>query len=644
MQPTCVTNHKLIISAFRLQIYNYYSIYQNILLFFYYVKLSFLHYFICKEMINFAARMKQVAYIIIALCVFLACDGNRQQEETLMRAKAMMNEHPDSALAILDSLGQHEKEFGRHFRMQYLLQRTCAQNKTDVIFTSDSLAKELVDHFDHHGTTNEQVLAHYLLGRALSDMGEAPAALQAYYDAIERSDTTKADCDYKTLRGIYGQMATIFHLQNLPHDEIWAINHYIDCIRRTANAEKYIVAKGQLIKPYYLLGDKDTVLQIINDTYQSLKRIGKDQRAASILPTSIYIYIDRHDLSKAKEIMDIFEHESGLFDVNGNIAKGRESYYCLKGIYELAVHEIDSAELYFRKAIMFGDISEGYKGLLAVYKAKSNTDSIVHFANLYEAAQDTLHNKMQTDVIHQMSALYNYNRSQREAEQERAKAQEAFILLGYIIFVAIGLFIVVLAIIWLYRKTKKEKLQKIAQLENALISARQQRSAVQEELRMLKEKDLEGMIAEKEKQESELTRTIERLQAENDKYRHNHKETDHLDAFLESKIAQLFIKKANGKAERPVPSDAEWRLLVSQFSKDMPAIYKSFGCGEALSPMEQYICILILLRIPTSTIILMVNSTPQTVSKAKSRANMKLFHIKGANTLENNLFSSLSRL
>ena len=92
-------------------------------------------------MINFAARMKQVAYIIIALCVFLACDGNRQQEETLMRAKAMMNEHPDSALAILDSLGQHEKEFGRHFRMQYLLQRTCAQNKTDVIFTSDSLAK-----------------------------------------------------------------------------------------------------------------------------------------------------------------------------------------------------------------------------------------------------------------------------------------------------------------------------------------------------------------------------------------------------------------------------------------------------------------------------------------------------------------------
>ncbi|MBR0180562.1 MAG: hypothetical protein IJQ04_02715 [Prevotella sp.] len=584
--------------------------------------------------------MKRLLYII-GVILLLGCVERREYRETLSRAVAVMNDCPDSALLILDSLGQHEKEFGRHFRMQYLLHRMNAQNKTDVTFTSDSLAKELVGHFDNHGITNEQVLAHYLLGRALSDMGEAPAALQAYYDAIEHADTTKADCDYKTLRAIYGQMATIFHQQNLPHDEIWAFRHYINCEQRVSDREEYVVSKSQLIRPYYLLGEKDTVLQIINDTYHSLKRIGKDQRAASILPTSIYIYMERQELSKAKLIMDIFEHESGLFDVNGNIAKNRESYYYTKGFYELAMHEVDSAEFYFRKAIQSGYLSEGYKGLLAVYKAKNNTDSIVHYANLYEAAQDTLHNKMQTDAIHQMSALYNYNRSQREAEQERAKAQEAFILLGYIIFLTIGLLIVILAIITLYRKTQKEKQEKIVQLENALISARQQRSAVQEELRMLKEKDFEGMIAEKEKQEAELTQTIERLQTENDKYRH-YKETDHLDAFLESKIAKLFIKKANGKAERPVPSDAEWRLLVSQFSKDMPAIYRSFGRGEALSPMEQYVCILILLKIQTSTIILMVNSTPQTVSKAKSRANMKLFHSKGANTLENNLFSSLN--
>ena len=585
--------------------------------------------------------MKRIAYIIIVVGVLLGCAERRGYREALSRAEAVMGDRPDSALLILDSLGQHEKAFGRHFRMQYLLHHMSAENKTDVIFTSDSLARELVNHFDDHGTINERVLAHYLLGRALSDMGEAPAALQAYYDAIDRADTTRADCDYATLKGVYGQMATIFHQQNLPHDEIWAINHYIDCIRRTANTEKYIVAKSQLIRPYYLLGEKDTVLDIINDTYHSLKRMGKKQRAASMLPTAIYIYTERHDLAKAKEIMDIFEHDSGLFDLNGNIAKGRETYYFIKGFYELAVQEFDSADFYFRRAIQSGFLSEGYKGLLSIYREKNNIDSVVRFSQLYEAAQDTLHNKMQTDAIHQMSALYNYNRSQREAQQERAKAQEAFILLGYIILIATGLLIAILVIIVLYRKSQKEKQQKITQLEKSLTNAKQQRSAVQEELRKLKEKDYESMIAEKEKQEAELTQTIERLQAENDKFKHNNKETDHLEAFLESTIAQLFIKKANGKTERPVPSDAEWKLLMSEFCKDNPATFKSFGEGKPLSLLEQRICILLILDIHEKTISMMTDSIASTISNAKSRANEKLYGKKDASSLKTNLIHSL---
>ena len=143
-------------------------------------------------MINFAARMKQVAYIIIVLCVFLACGGNRQQEDTLMRARAVMNEHPDSAIAILDSLYCNEAEMDNHFRMQVLLHRTEAQNKLFTRFPSDSILKELVDYFDHHGTRNERMLAHYLLGCVLSDLGNSPEALQAFYDAIERADTTCA--------------------------------------------------------------------------------------------------------------------------------------------------------------------------------------------------------------------------------------------------------------------------------------------------------------------------------------------------------------------------------------------------------------------------------------------------------------------
>jgi hypothetical protein len=151
------------------------------------------------------------------------------------------------------------------------------------------------------------------------------------------------------------------------------------------------------------------------------------------------------------------------------------------------------------------------------------------------------------------------------------------------------------------------------------------------------------MIAEKEKQEAELTQTIEQLQAENEKFKHyNNKESDHLEAFLESQIARLFIKKANGKAERPVPSDAEWKLLMSEFCKDNPAAYRSFGEGK-LSPLEQRISVLLILDISEKTISMMTNAVASTVSNAKSRANEKLYGKKEASSLKNNLIHALRR-
>ena len=218
-----------------------------------------------------------------------------------------------------------------------------------------------------------------------------------------------------------------------PIDEIWALRHYSKCIERTGDTRRTIIAKSQLVRPYYLLGEKDSVLKLIGESYQTLKLIGDNQSAAEMLPTAIFIYTERKDLLMAGQMVDAYEKESGLFDEKGNIAKGREHYYVTKGFYKLAIHEIDSAEAYFRKAIHSGFLSDGYKGLLSVYRQKNVLDSIVHFSQLFEDAQDSLHNNMQIEAIHQMSSLYNYNRSLKEAEQEAQKTRNARMWLGIVI-------------------------------------------------------------------------------------------------------------------------------------------------------------------------------------------------------------------
>ena len=586
--------------------------------------------------------MKRITYIVIVIAVLLGCGERREYREMLSRAEEMMNDHPDSALMILDSLGQHENEFGRHFRMQYKLRFTLAQTKTGTLFKTDSLTKTLVEHFNSSGTKTEKAWAYYLHGCALSDIGKAPEALQAYYDAIEAADTTRTDCDYNALKVIYGQMFQIYHKQNLPHDEIWAMRHYIDCVRRTSSEEDYIISRSQMIRPYFLLGNKDTILTILDETYQSLLSLGKERRAASALAPSIYIYTERHQLDKAKQIMDIFEQKSGLFDNEGNIVKGREGYYWEKGFYEYAVKNLDSAEYYFRKAIKYGHLSDGYKGLLSIYREKHNLDSVVRFSQLYEAAQDSLHNQMRTDAVHQASELYNYNKSQKELEKERKNAREARTSAAFIILFAL---ILIGGTIGYYLWSQKKRKAKIDKYKSDLNKAITTRNELRAELKQLKDKDYEGIIALKESKVAELTDAIGRLQAGNEAYKDNpiQNETDNLEKFLDSATVKVFINKATNKEENIKPTDRQWKMLFSQFSKDVPVMFRSFSQGKPLSQLEQKICILLILDIPENVISLMADTSTSTVSNLKARANEKLFGKKEALPLKNNLIHALKQ-
>ena len=93
------------------------------------------------------------------------------------------------------------------------------RNRNDQPFTAQDV-EPYVRFFDDHGTPNDQLLAHYLLGRAYHEHGEAPIALQCYHDALDRADTTAQDCDYAQLARVYGQMAQIFYDEELYQQQL----------------------------------------------------------------------------------------------------------------------------------------------------------------------------------------------------------------------------------------------------------------------------------------------------------------------------------------------------------------------------------------------------------------------------------------
>ncbi|MCR4914711.1 MAG: hypothetical protein K6A96_03045 [Prevotella sp.] len=59
-------------------------------------------------------------------------------------------------------------------QMRAQLEELERQNRADSVMTNDSLAEQLVKYFDRHGTPNERMRAHYILGRTYADMGRHP--------------------------------------------------------------------------------------------------------------------------------------------------------------------------------------------------------------------------------------------------------------------------------------------------------------------------------------------------------------------------------------------------------------------------------------------------------------------------------------
>ena len=81
---------------------------------------------------------KVVLFLSLFACTFImsSCNNQRHWQASLDAAYSMVDERPDSALTILDSLERHSGDFSKPTEMRWHLLRLKAQNKCDTVFRS----------------------------------------------------------------------------------------------------------------------------------------------------------------------------------------------------------------------------------------------------------------------------------------------------------------------------------------------------------------------------------------------------------------------------------------------------------------------------------------------------------------------------
>ena len=613
--------------------------------------------------------LKHLLYII-GVILLLGCGERQEYREALSRAEAVMGERPDSALLILDSLGQHESEFGRHFRMQYLLHHMNAENKTDVIFTSDSLAKELVDHFDRHGTTNEQVLAHYLLGRAYSDMGEAPQAVANFQNAIDAADTIATDFNFYLLSCVYSQMAEIYRRQLLLSYEIESRRHASHFAFRANQIKWVLYNQAMSAGAYILMNKKDSAEILLKSVIEKYRKYGYTQEALRYSRSLIHLYTEGPKrLKEAKAMMDQFEAESELFDEHHELPPSQRQYYYYKGLYYEGIHCLDSAEYYYRK-MYYLDMpyivqDPMYKGLLSVFSKRHMADSIAKYAQLYGLANDSSVTLKDQNLIAQMAASYRYSRLQEEVHRNELKAYRTLIVL---ILSIVLMVIVSVASLLLWRSHRKRYQQKIDQLKTEfadtteeyeenlhklqLLESSHQKviSIIQEELlnaqnesTSFKEKydDAQKTIVYiNQEYESEKARLLDENSVLQERIRELQKEeilSKHL-SVSESFAKEIIVRRIHEIAKKPVipVTDEEWNELTKIFGNTYPDLFHDL-CQRCDSPQSVRVCILTVLGIGSNEQANMLGTTIQRVSNIKSALNKALFNETSSRSFHKNL-------
>jgi len=294
--------------------------------------------------------------------------------------------------------------------------------------------------------------------------------------------------------------------------------------------------------------------------------------------------IDKGNYPLAKEYMDQYEKYSGLFDEMGEIAESYEVYYYTKSLYYLRIHQLDSAEYYahkiFRSSKM-SDLEAAYKALYLIYKEKGPKDSLAKYAMLAYEANDSVYRELSTETYQRMQSLYNYNRSQRLAQQMEKKAHRNEVIAILILAVAIvlGSFSY-----QYYRRKRQEHHQEIQNWQE-------------------KGQKLEAAL------------NVQKKKVTNEE----------LMATPSYKRIKEVLTIPNEEMSRK-----DWEQLRKMIDEKIPSFYSTvIGHRGRMDILDYHVCILVRLYFTNGEIAFLTGNQPNTISMKRKRLLQKVFGIEG---------------
>ena len=544
----------------------------------------------------------------LLLTALVACTEHGEFERRLAVADSLMAAEPDSAYRMLDAMSDEAGQMPQAKRMRHLLLRTQAQRHAGIGFTSDSISNLLVSYYNAHGTPNERMTAHYLKGCSYLELGDEPATLRCFNEAVGTADTSVLDCNYAQMGDIYGQIARIYNNHAMPDSALRAYGLAEHYARKANDTINVITIWGNKSNVLIDLGRISEALELREKAAERFKAMGYSKKAARVKGLCIKWYIQQGELDKAKAAMDEYEAISGYSRIKDETKSGWESYFHIKGTYYLETGKLDSANYYFKKL---------------------------------KLASDTLFNIQTAQKLQNAQSMYNYMRHQEAAHRKELESKNVQLrLYRGIAFILLFAAVMSVFVLLLRRRIRRNERQLVVvRRENSRLNV-----LIGNNNRKLDE--LNGLIEEKisiitalndqlNQQAIDLNsyhKQAETIQQLNERIAHYETEMmNQVTANLMNRLAEepaLMVVFQKLKARKEYLSKSEWTELYSTAEKYFPALC-NIKTNPKVSVSEYQICVLTKLGLRINDIIYLTQISASNISNMRSRMLSKLFGEEG---------------
>lgn len=580
--------------------------------------------------------MTQALFLILVLLGFCAC-GHKPYPQSLIIADSLTNACPDSAITLLKNIENTLQTEPETTQMYYRLLCIKANDKAYIPHTSDSLILPILHYYIEKGDEQHLPEAYYYAGRVYRDLGDAPQALDYFEKAAE---ALPEDGGYKLKSKIYSQMGTLFAYQSMYAEALEMYKKGGEYDNILQDSVGMVFTLRDIGNMYKELGKEDSTLAYFKEASRLSRLLQRIDLFNMLQSQLAFIYTDLQKYDSARTAL-----QNALKDIE---QPNRSAIYNIAARFYDVTNQTDSAIWYYNELLDFGSVyakQTACRRLLELTLKQNDTQQATGYLNNCLLYTDSIQKLTQTETIHRMHSLYNYQLREKENIQLKTENRNKTLLIGMI---SGSLLIIIISFIAYRQYSRRKTLELKQQLEKLRTIEKENQDKIESLEKYKSQKEvLEKRLAdinppEDNVQKKQLGQKIELL---------NHilqqqaiekeQEKDAQDCLFCSEIYKKLQERANSARGEAYITSEEWNIVKGFMSPAYPIFFERLYSLHTPNENELHVCILLKLQFRQADIARLLQLKPESISSIRRRLYQKVTGSKGSPEMWDKIIDSL---